>query len=275
MSTRKAAVAGKFYPSEKKEIKKLLDKIKSKEKKNINYDLSQNNIIGGVVPHAGYQYSGYEAIHFFELIKNKSYDTIIILNPNHTGFGEDIAMSDYDNWETPMGEVALDIEFTNHLNFPISNIAHANEHSGEVMIPFLQYSLKNSFKIIPITMGAQNLKNAKKIANQIYEVNKKFKKNILIIASSDFTHYQSPEEGKRLDNLVVEDILNFETEQIFKKVKEKNLTICGFGPIITLLEYSKLITKDPEIKLLKRGNSGDVVPSKKVVDYISFLVYKK
>ena len=272
MNTRKPIVAGKFYPSTKEEIIEMIENIRSKEK--IDYTLKDELIIGGVVPHAGYMFSAYEAIHFFELIKENTYDTVIIINPNHTGYGEAISLSGYDYWETPMGKVELDKEFIEKLNFPISNIAHQFEHSGEVMLPFLNYYVNKNIKIIPITLTSQTYENAKKVATQIYKVNQKLNRKILIIASSDFTHYQSPEEGKKQDEIVLNDILNFESKKVYKKVIENKLSICGFGCIITLLEYAKLVTQTPKAKILRKGNSGDVIPSDEVVDYISILVFK-
>ncbi|MCK4661781.1 MAG: AmmeMemoRadiSam system protein B [Bacteroidales bacterium] len=277
MKTRKPAVAGKFYPGTKKEIINLLDTIYQKEKSFINTGLSEFNIIGGIVPHAGYMFSAYQAIHFFEIIKNSSskFETIFIINPNHTGYGNKLALDENDFWETPFGNVEIDREFMNELNLPVSADAHMYEHSGEVMLPMLQNYLDYEFKIVPISISRQTVENAKLIANSIFNANKKLNKKILIIASSDFSHYVEPKAGKKLDDYVVEEILKFNSENIYKHIINKRISVCGYGPIMTLIEYSKLLEKNIETKILKRGHSGEVMPSNEVVDYISFLFYER
>jgi AmmeMemoRadiSam system protein B len=96
MKIRKAAVSGKFYPSNKKELKNLIRRIVDTEKRSIKEELASNTIIGGIVPHAGYIYSAYQAVHFFEIIKHskQEFDTFLILNPNHTGYGKEISLDE-------------------------------------------------------------------------------------------------------------------------------------------------------------------------------------
>jgi len=276
MCTREPYNAGRFYPGTKKEIKDLLDTILNKEKPAIDYSLTEKNIIGGVVPHAGYMFSAYQAVHFFDIAKksSKKYDTIFIINPSHTGYGSDIALDENNYWDSPLGVVEIDSDFNNLLDIPKSEIAHQYEHSGEVMLPMLQYFFDYDFKILPITITHQTHKNALTVARNIYETNKVLKKNILIIASSDFSHQLPPDVGKKLDSLVVDQILKLNAEEVGKVVREKKISVCGYGPIMSLIEYSKLVAKNPKVNILKRGHSGEVMPSNSVVDYISILFYK-
>ena len=140
-----------------------------KELPKINLDLKVQDIIGGVVPHAGYMFSAFQAVHFFEIIKQSGlvFDTIVIVNPNHTGIGHDVAFDSNDAWETPMGLVQVDTEFGRKLGISISDIEQIREHSAEVMIPFLQYFLDDNFKIAPITLSKQSYKNEKHLAFRI------------------------------------------------------------------------------------------------------------
>jgi len=272
---RKPAVAGKFYPSSKEEIKHLINKIYNKEKSKIDLSLIDKDFFGAVVPHAGYMFSAYQAIHFFHYLKHKSekYDTFIIINPNHTGFGEKIALDSHKFWQTPFGNVEIDTEFKENIDLPVSDIAHENEHSGEVMLPFLQHFLNYDFKILPITLSQQNVENAKLLAKKINDVKEKLNRKILIIASSDFTHFKSAEEGYKLDSLVIEQIENQDIKGVQKVVSDNLISVCGFGPIMTLMEYSRL-QGNYNSKILARGHSGEVRPSDEVVDYISMLFYK-
>jgi hypothetical protein len=273
MKVRKSAVAGKFFPADKNSLVEQIESVRTKEISNINLDLKNNKIIGGVVPHAGYMFSAYQAIHFFEIVKqsNKKYDTIVIVNPNHTGLGHKISFDSNDSWETPLGQVSLDTEFGKSLGIEISDIEQKHEHSGEVMVPFLQYFLDYKFKIAPISLSDQTYKNAKFLAEKIFESSNKLNREILIIASSDFSHFLSPEKGQEMDAFVLENIITFDSSAIEKIVRKKNISVCGFGPIMTLIEYSKLVSQKPKADILKIGHSGEIIPSNEVVDYISIL----
>lgn len=277
MRVRKAAVAGKFYPSQGKELVEMLENILEKEKQNIKIELAQHKIIGGVVPHAGYMFSAYQAVHFFEILKQNAspIETVIILNPNHNGFGPEIATDINDYWSTPLGNVPLDKEFIKYLNIPSAEIAHRFEHSAEVMLPLLQYFLPFPIKIVPISLARQTFISSVKLADSIVKANETLYKRIVIIASTDFSHYLSPEIGKQLDNLVVEEIVKMNTQAIEQKVKQHSISMCGYGPVMTLIEYTKRVSAHPQIEILKRGHSGEIIQSKEVVNYISALVYEK
>ena len=272
---RKPAVAGRFYPSNKKELDTLIEEIYNKEKSQIEQDSSSHDIIGGVVPHAGYIFSAYQAIHFFEHIRNykEKFDTFIIINPNHTGFGEKISADSHSYWESPYGLVEQDAEFLEELELPFSDVAHSHEHSGEVMIPLLQYFVRYSFKIVVITLSQQNPEQARYLAQRIFDTSKKVNKKIAIIASSDFSHFKPAKTGFMMDEMVLEQIKKQDINKLYNVVRENNISVCGYGPIMCLMEYSSMLGKY-ETKILARGHSGQIIASDKVVDYISILFTK-
>ncbi len=273
MKVRKSAIAGRFYPADKDALVEQLESIRKKELSKINIDLKNNHLVGGVVPHAGYMFSAYQAVHFFEIIRqtDQRFDTVVIVNPNHTGLGHEIAFDSNDLWETPLGAVSLDTEFGLSLGIEISEIEQKQEHSGEVMVPFLQHFLDYEYKIAPITLSNQTFKNAKFLAERLMESASVLDRKILLIASSDFSHFLSPEEGREKDSYVLENIIALDSEAIENVVRKKNISVCGFGPIMTLIEYSKLISVEPKVNVLKIGHSGEVIPSNEVVDYVSIL----
>lgn len=278
MKVRRASVAGTFYPKQPERIKGMVQHILSKEAKLIDYSLGKNHILGGIVPHAGYMYSGYEAIHLYELIRYSQiqFDTIIILNPNHSTYlEEEVCVAGSDVWETPLGKVEVDVEFGKMLKLPMNTVAHQAEHSAEVQLPFLQLLLREGFKILPICMNHQTVECARSLALSIAEANKLLKRKLLVLASSDFSHYVSPDLGFKLDHLVVQAIRQLNAEQIFNEVIRHRISVCGFGPIMTLVEYLQLLHKDVKVKVLRQGNSGDVTASDSVVDYFSIMFYRQ
>jgi len=273
---RKPAVAGQFYPDDPGELKALLQNVYEEEKGAIDLDLAQKNLIGGVSPHAGYMFSAYQAVHLFEIIRYHAtqYDTLFIINPNHSGMGNDMAYDSNEYWESPLGNVEVDQDFASQLELPVSNVEEKREHSGEVMLPMLQYFLDYPFKIAPVTITRQNHSNALWLAQAIYQANQKLNKKILIIASSDFSHFVSSKIGQEKDQHVLDRIKQLDAPGVEQVIREKHISVCGYGPIMTLMEYARMASGKPEVEILKRGSSGDVIPSNEVVDYVSIMFYE-
>ena len=275
MRTRYPVVAGSFYPSSPQKLREVIENCLEKESNKIATPPKNGILLGGVVPHAGYMYSGYHAVHFFETVRRSGqhFDTAVIINPNHTAFGPAIALDDNEEWETPLGKIPIDLELAGLLSFERSGQDHKQEHSGEVMVPFLQYFLPEGLKILPVVMSRQTLENARKIAREIFQMASRLKRSILFIASSDFCHFLSPQTGHDLDELVIREILAFNAEGVENQVHRFNISVCGFGPIMALIEYSRLKSISPVAKVLRRGNSGEIQPSQSVVDYVTILFW--
>jgi len=277
MSVRPAKVAGSFYPGDAVEICELLEKLISKEKTRINNKLSPNLIIGGIVPHAGYNYSAKEAIHFFNFLSrsNQKIDTFIILNPSHSGARYDLSFDNHDVWNTPLGNVNLDVELMDFIDIPKSSDAQKKEHSAEVIIPYLQFFLDYDFEIVPVTMRKQSYKCARDLAEKIYKANQVKKRNIVVIASTDFSHYERPEVAFYNDNLVINRILNNSIRGLYDTIHENNISVCGYGPIMTLMFYSRMINPRYNVEILARGNSSKKIQNDEelVVDYVSAIFF--
>ena len=279
MSIRPAEVAGMFYPGNARQIRELLSKVISKENRRIKKDLKPKHIIGGIVPHAGYNYSAKEAVHFFNFLKesNQKVDTFIILSPSHSGAKYNVTLDDHESWDTPLGKVKLDLEFMDFIDLPKSKDAQRAEHSAEVIIPYLQFFVKQDFMILPVTMRKQSYKGARDLAEKIYKANQVKKRNIVIIASSDFSHYERPEVAFYNDNLVINRIMNNSIRGLYDTIHENNISVCGYGPIMTLMFYSRMVNSGYEVEILARGNSSkkNDKDEELVVDYVSALFYSR
>ncbi len=274
---RSPSVAGQFYRSDPEGLKKQIESM-------FLHDLGPGKLPGEggekrdiaacVVPHAGYMYSGPAAAHvYFELAKQKKPETIIILGPNHQGHGSAIATA-CEPWNTPLGVVDIDEEtadflWTNCDIIDMDENAHRYEHSLEVQIPFLQYIYKD-FNFVPITLGIQDIETAEEIAECISKVDK----DILIIASSDFTHYESSIEAKNKDMKAIDAILEMDEKKFIKTVYENNITICGYGPIAVAISAAKRM-KATKTKLLKYMTSGDITGDQRQVVAYAGIIFQK
>jgi AmmeMemoRadiSam system protein B len=232
--------------------------------------------IGAVIPHAGHVYSGYQTIPFFRLLRKREEwpETFIILHPNHTGTGPDIALDPNESWKNSAGSVQIDHEFGASLSYPSDANAHRNEHSAEVIITFLQYYFEgHNFRVLPVCMKRQTSEQAEELAARLISAQQQHHRNVQVIASSDFSHFVAPEKGARDDQMVLDQIESKDTGAVEDTVVGNHISVCGYGPIMTLMAYSGLISKAYQTAILARGHSGEVYPSRDVVDYISILFY--
>jgi len=290
VSIRFPAVAGQFYPSEGREIKKEIDGALEREKDRIDLSLARKRIFGGVSPHAGYVFCLREAVHLFKILSlsGEKWATAVVLNPNHTGRGRPLSIDLNTRWMTPLGGTDIDEDLADYLiresegsDHPLyrESQAHKREHAGEVILPLLQYFLSR-FSLLPLCMGDSSYGAAAFLAELLSRRRAVSGSEPLIIASSDFTHYESPSLGKTLDDYALEAILNLDTRGFYRRVGEKRLSICGSGPIMVLLEYAKRVTSRPAVTLLRRGHSGESdyfegQEQDRVVDYVSLLVHEE
>ena len=194
MTVRKPAVAGYFYPSDPDQLRSLLAQLIE----DVTPKVSAPAI---VVPHAGYIYSGRTAGRVYGRVRLPR--RFIILCPNHTGLGAPLACWATGVWETPLGPVRVDEEMAHHLmeqcTFLVHDTAaHLREHSLEVHLPFLQYLL-DDFVFVPICVGTSRMTQLTALAQAIAEVIQSLGEEVLLIASTDMTHYTSAAEAARLD----------------------------------------------------------------------------
>lgn len=270
---RQAVVSGMFYPADADGIRRLIGDALEKEAEAIDARSFDGRMLGGVVPHAGMVYCAGQAVHFFEHVRRSGQrpGTVVILHPNHSGYGPALSTDGHDWWETPMGKVPVDHDLASAMQLPASPESQAQEHSAEVMLPYLQYFFAEGFEILSVNLLIQHYENARDLAGKLYAASRKLNKDILMIASSDFSHFLSVEQSRPLDDMVLEKILEKDAEGVHQAVEKYQVSVCGYGPIMALMEYCRL--RDPEyhVHLLRRGHSGEVSPSSKVVNYISML----
>lgn len=272
---REASVEGRFYPSGKETIFAQIAEIEGK-KRYPDHAGQYRQTIGAILPHAGHVYSGYQTVPFFRLLRRREEipETFVILHPNHTGTGPDVALDPHESWKNTAGSLSQDQELGDALGYPHNAAAHRNEHSAEVILPYLQYYFQDaSFRVLPVCMKRQTREQAMELAHRLFLAQQELERNILLIASSDFSHFVSPETGKQYDQMVLDQVEAKDTDALEDTVVTNQISVCGYGPIMVLMRYADLVDKEYRTSILARGHSGEVYPSREVVDYISVLFY--
>jgi len=278
MQLRKPAVAGMFYAGSPRELTEQIESCyKSKLGPGTMPQLNSQGsreIVAVVVPHAGYYYSGPVAAHAYkELANDGVFDAAIILGPNHTGYGPLVSLWARGEWETPLGRVEIDEGFAANLlkegrgMIEADEKAHMHEHSIEVQLPWLQH-LYGELKIVPIAMMAQDIETARTIGEAISKIGG----NTVIIASSDFSHYEPGPVAADKDRSVIEAIINLDEEELYRRRESLDSTMCGFGPIASAIVAAKEM-KAKGATLLKYATSGDTTGDfSRVVGYASIVL---
>ena len=276
---RPPAVAGQFYPVEKKKLEEMISGFLKKA----NPPKIEGDVFGLILPHAGYIFSGPVAAHGLKAISGKNFDTVIIVGDSHCEYFDGVSIWPAGFWETPLGKVEVDKQLAEKIlsfseRFIVRDSAHLFEHGLEVQIPFLQKVLKD-FKILPIIFGSEN-KDWKALARAILKNTKD--KKVLIVASSDLSHYPSHEEAKKADQETLKAILTLGPQKLEKKIREleeRNIPnaqtfLCAEDSVKALMEVGRNL--GAEAKLLKYANSGDTAGDKsRVVGYGAVAVYKR
>lgn len=276
MGRRMPAVAGAFYPSSSETLRREIERCFLHE---IGPGRLPMKVEGEkrppllISPHAGYIYSGPVAAHgYLQLEDRVKPEVVILLGPNHYGFGSPVSVYPGGEWVTPLGSIKIDGELAMRLAelsdiFTLDEVSHAREHSIEVQLPFLQYVL-GDFKFIPVCILDQGLETCLEVGRALAEALRSYR-SFLLVASTDLTHYEPDEVAKRKDMLALEKIIELDGEGLYEVIERHDVSICGYGPVAAILEASRRLgAKRAEI--LKHATSGDVTGDRSaVVGYAS------
>lgn len=270
--TRSPAVAGGFYPADPAELSGLIDRMMAQ----VPEGNRAGKLVELVVPHAGYVYSGAVAAYGYKRLQNQKFDTVIMIGPSHHAAFNGVSVWQEGEWKTPLGTVPVDSELAKAIvsENPLLNIPkgpHLPEHSLEVQLPFLQKTLKD-FKIVPVLIGNPTLENCEILAKAIA---KHFaSKRILILVSTDLSHYHPYEFASKMDRLGLDLVVEEDAAKFQESIEKGECEFCGGGGVVTAMQIAKILGNvKPEI--LRYANSGDVTGEKgKVVGYASIGFYE-
>ncbi|MFW6134724.1 MAG: AmmeMemoRadiSam system protein B [Elusimicrobiota bacterium] len=266
---RKSIVAGKFYPGDEKklyqDVKRFIE-AGAKEKK---------DAAGVVVPHAGYIFSGKVAGLTYSCINVP--EEVVVIGPNHTGIGSSISMMTQGKWQIPGSEVEIDKELAENI-LRLSSYAkdepdaHMMEHSIEVQLPFLKFCNKN-VKIVPIIMGTREIEPITDLGEAVAHSIEKSGKKVLIVASSDMSHYVSQKEAEKYDYMAIEKIEVLNPEGLMDVVKQESISMCGAAPAAVMLKAVKIL-QSRKAELVHYNTSAEATgDTQRVVGYAGIRVF--
>lgn len=265
---RNPAVAGQFYAGSaaalRADLAAMIPAVSGKRK-----------AIGIISPHAGYVYSGAIAGHGFAAVEIPA--TLLVLGPNHHGMGAGVALYPDGSWLTPLGEVAINSRLNALLlrHVPLvrsDTIAHQREHSLEVQIPFIQH-LRSDASIAAICLGHGDFDAVSLIGEGIATAIREYGEDVLIVASSDMSHYESAASARRKDNLALERVLALDPEALLTVCRNERITMCGVVPAAVMLVAARALGASGAV-VAAYGTSGDVTgDDREVVGYAAVTVW--
>ena len=270
MATRQPAVAGMFYRASglREEIESCFLAHGGPDRLPDVNPAGPRRIVGLVSPHAGLMYSGMVAAHAYLRMAEDGLPLVaVIIGPNHRAHLPAVALSDDSAWRTPLGETVVDVEIARRIaaaypSAEFDNSAHASEHSLEVQVPFLQYignrAGGNSIRIAPILIGAAlgtALQFAREFGAAVADALQG--EDAVIIASTDFTHYESSRSAVAKDSRAISCIEALDEEGLIRTVEEYCITMCGALPAAVMIAAAKEMGATSGRELAYR-DSGDV-----------------
>ena len=264
---RSPAVAGYFYPESAEELKDMLGEY-------LTPDPRPEPALMAVCPHAGYVYSG--GVAGMVLARVQIPQRVLVAGPNHRGMGAAAALMSRGAWDMPFGQVGLDAELGRLLleHCPLmreDHTAHLNEHSLEVQLPFLQ-TLRPDMLLSPLCLSHFSLDECLEMGRGMASAIKELGEPVLMVASTDMSHYEPAEKAEEKDMAAIGHILDLDPEGLYETVARRAISMCGVLPTVVLLEAAKNLGAETA-ELIHYTNSGHASGNfREVVGYAGLIV---
>lgn len=267
---RMPVVAGQFYPSDAATLKTDIDAFLRQA------PAGGNKPAALIVPHAGYVYSGAVAAEGFKLVQGRQYDSVVIIGVSHHVDWDGISVYDKGYFRTPLGDVPVDVDLAKQFENASSKIsfyepAHAQEHSVEVEIPFLQRAIPD-LKIVPMVVGRPSAENIQALADALSKV--LVGRDVLVVVSSDLSHYYDYDTAVRLDTNFLDSVKILDAQGLSGKIAARTAEACNYGGVLALLLAAPNLGIGTA-NLIDYKNSGDTAGDKNsVVGYGAVALYR-
>jgi AmmeMemoRadiSam system protein B len=268
-TVRTAAVAGSWYPGTARAITAEVDRYLDAA----GEVTVPGRLIALVSPHAGLRYSGPVAAYGYGLLRNRSPLTVVLVGPSHRAAFAGVAVHAHGAWETPLGTAPVDEPLAEALlgsgsGFVEDALVHRDEHSLEMQMPFLQ-RLVPELRVVPAMMGTQSRREVDALAEALAKA-LAGREDVVMVASSDLSHFHPADVANREDAIVVEQVSHFDADALMQRLEENHNVACGGGPVVAVMKAARALGAD-QATVLKYADSGDVEEGDKgrVVGYLS------
>lgn len=267
---RKPVWAGQFYESDPSRLSRQLEVwLDAAELKPVS-----GRVVGLIVPHAGYVYSARVAAVGYRLVRNLEVETVVIIGPSHQLAFEGCSIYLRGGFETPLGVAEVDEtlarELARYSGFGYIPEAHDREHSVEVQVPFIQKVFPRA-RIVPVVMGNQTEMTIQALAGALVRATKG--KKVLVVASTDLSHFLGRAQANERDRKTIELIQNLDLKSLGRQVERHENIMCGGGPVLTLLHYARRMGQARVAALAYSDSAAAGGPDDRVVGYLSAAVY--
>lgn len=288
IKNRHTIASGRFYSANPNKLNLEIKELMEEASNRINCNLPAKDSLAAVIaPHAGYVYSGIVAASsFLQLNKIPARKNVFLIGSSHQTDFDGASIYNIGHYNTPFGELKVNFDVANNLieNSQVINFvetAHIHEHTLEVMLPFLYYCWKNSFKIIPIIIATHNIKTCKELARVLLPY---FNNDNIFVISTDLSHYPNYLDAIETDKMTIESVIDGIPDNLLNQLninKNRNITnlatsMCGWSSVITLMYMTSLIKRKTKYVPILYQNSGDAKlfgDKERVVGYQSIGVY--
>lgn len=273
---RPSVIAGTWYPGDPDELRRLIGGYLERAAR---ADVADPPV-ALVVPHAGYAYSGQVAACAYRqlqgLAEETAFERVVVVSPSHYPHGGQLLVTSKKYYETPLGLVEIDGPFLEQVlarSAPLRllRLAHDQEHSLEIQLPFLQHVLP-SFRLVPLVMEDQTLPACRTLAAALAAV--LAEQRALLVASTDLSHFFDYATAQALDRVVLEDVERLDPEALARDVASGRGEACGAGPVVAVLLAARQLGAT-QARVLCAANSGDVTGDRwRVVGYGAAAVWR-
>ncbi len=267
MAIRHPAAAGLYYDANPETLERHVEAL-------LPAGPTPSPAIGAIVPHAGYIYSGPVAGAVYARLRLPA--RAVILCPNHTGRGAPAALDPSDAWRTPLGDVPLARGLADRLLALAGSLredpeAHRREHSLEVQLPFLKV-LRPDVSLVPVCLGEASLPLCREVGEALARLVREEEEPPILLASSDMNHYESRKVGRAKDDLALAQIEALDPEGLFRTVRLKAISMCGFLPATALLFAARALAAARAEVVFRRDSGDETGDTSQVVGYAGVLV---
>lgn len=268
---RPSPIAGTWYPGVPERLAATVDQL-MEQAAPVSVP---GRIVGLVVPHAGYRYSGAIAACAFAPLRGSEIERVVIVSPMHDIYPDPVLTTAHEAYETPLGVIPVDRETLKELGqqFRLASVRRDHEHSLEIELPFLQRALKQPFKLVPIMLRDQTYAAAEIVGTALARVLGSSEQTLLV-ASSDLSHFYPDKTARQLDRVMLDRVAAFDPQGVIRVEEERRGFACGRAAIAVVLVAARALGAD-SVQIVGYSTSADSTgDTQRVVGYGSAVIYR-